>query len=253
VVPVPLQDPGAGAKVADNAVVTLTVSRGPAQVAVPSGLVGASEGAATAKLEGAGFKVDTTDQSSSSVADGNVIAADPGSGTRLDKGSTVTLTVSTGTPQIQVPDVVGDGADQATSTLQNAGFKVARTEQESTQTAGSVLSQSPAGGSQSARGTTVTITVAKAPAQADVPDIGGETTAVATRELQAAGFKVSQRVREVDSPEGDGIVLEQTPGGGKADKGSTVTITIGKYNPALANGGGTGGATATTPTTPTTP
>jgi eukaryotic-like serine/threonine-protein kinase len=247
------QDPQAGAKVQDGSVVTLTVSRGPAQVAVPAGLPGLSESAATAKLEAAGFDVKTTDASSSSVAKGDVISVDPAAGTRLDKGSTVTLTVSSGTAQVQVPDVVGDSAAQASSALQNAGFQVARTEQESTQTAGTVLSQSPAGGAQAAKGATVTITVAKAAAQVDVTDVTGETTAVARQRLQAEGFQVTQRTRQVDSEEGDGIVLEQSPGGGKAAKGSTVTITVGKFNASLAPGGGNGTGAATTGTTPTTP
>jgi eukaryotic-like serine/threonine-protein kinase len=243
------QDPKAGTEAADNSVVTLTISRGPAQVTVPSGLAGASETAATAKLEAAGFKVKTTDASSSSVANGDVISVAPDEGTRLDKGSTVTLTVSSGSPQVSVPDVSGDDADQATSQLQGAGFKVTRTEQESTRTAGTVLSQSPAGGSQVAKGSTVTLTVAKAQPQVTVTDVTGETTAVGTQRLRGEGFQVSQRTRQVDSAEGNGVILEQDPGGGKAAKGSTVTITVGKFNPDLAPGSTTGGATPQSTTT----
>jgi beta-lactam-binding protein with PASTA domain/tRNA A-37 threonylcarbamoyl transferase component Bud32 len=246
------QDPKAGAEAEDNSVVTLTVSRGPAQVKVPSGLVGLSETAATNRLEAEGFRVKTTDASSSSVTQGNVISVAPAEGTRLDKGSTVTLTVSTGAPLVAVPGVTGNDADRATSTLENAGFKVVRTEQESTRSAGTVLSQSPAGGSQAAKGATVTLTVAKAAPRVTVTDVTGETTAVGRQRLQSEGFQVNQRTRQVDSPEGDDVILEQNPGGGKAPKGSTVTITVGKFNASTApgastTGGATPGSTTTTP------
>ena len=46
----------------------------------------------------------------------------------------------------------------------------------------------------------------------------------------------------------EGVVIEQAPANGKAKKGSTVTIVVGKFNPNLNPEG-----TSTTPTTPTTP
>ena len=168
------QDPAAGAKVQDGSVVTLTVSRGPAHVTVPDGLAGLSEAAARARLEAAGFDVKTTTASSSSVATGAVIAVDPAEGTRLVKGSTVTLTVSSGSPLVQVPGVVGDDAGRATSALQGAGFRVTRTEQESEQRAGH--GAQPVAGRRDRRrskGATVTITVATAPAPAAGPGAGG--------------------------------------------------------------------------------
>ena len=59
-------------------------------------------------------------------------------------------------------------------------------------------------------------------------DVTGEL-ADAIRRLSKDGFEVNQKTKTVDSPEGDDTVLSQDPPGGKAKKGSTVTITVGKY------------------------
>jgi beta-lactam-binding protein with PASTA domain len=58
------------------------------------------------------------------VPDGDVIALNPTSGTLAPYGSTVTVTVSTGPPTTQVPNVIGDTVAQATSALENDGLNV---------------------------------------------------------------------------------------------------------------------------------
>ena len=61
---------------------------------------------------------------------------------------------------------------------------------------------------------------------------------------------MDQQTREVDTPDGDGVVIEQSPAAGtKAKKGSKVTIVVGKFNPDLNPEGGTttGTTTGTTP------
>ena len=76
--------------------VVLTVSTGSAKVQVPV-VVGSSESAATAALTNAGFSVATISQASSDVAAGYVIAQSL-SGS-AERGSTVTLSISTGPAQ----------------------------------------------------------------------------------------------------------------------------------------------------------
>lgn len=92
------QNPAAGASVASGSAVTLTVSSGPAQVAVPN-VVGNTQAAATTAINAAGLKVGTvTMTSSNSVTAGNVISEDPAAGTMVASGSSVNLTVSSGPP-----------------------------------------------------------------------------------------------------------------------------------------------------------
>jgi serine/threonine-protein kinase len=237
------QDPTGETKADKGSTVNLTVSNGPEQVAVPQ-VVGLTLKSAQGRLQNAGLKSSEREESSTTVEKGRVISASPGEGQKVDKGSTVSLVVSSGPEQVQVPDVTGKSFDEAQSTLQAAGLKVTRTDKESDKDPGTVLSQNPKGGTQADSGSTVALTVAKEPSQVSVPDVTGEDSPVAIRELSKAGFEVDPQTKDVDSPEGDGVVIEQTPTGGtKAKKGSKVTIVVGKFNPNLNPEGTTTGTT----------
>jgi beta-lactam-binding protein with PASTA domain len=249
------QDPTGGTKAKKGSTVTLTVSAGPQQVAVPQ-VVGLTLSSARGRLSKAGLQASEREENSDTVAEGRVISVSPPEGQKVDKGSSVTLVVSSGKPQVEVPDVVGKSFDEAQSNLQAAGFKVTRTDKESDKDPGTVLSQNPKSGGRIDAGSTIALTVAKAPSQVPVPDVTGEDAATAIAALSGQGFVIDQQSKDVPTPDGDGVVLEQSPSGGKkAKKGSKVTIVVGKFNPDLNPGDGTttGGATTGGATTGTTP
>ena len=109
---------------------------------------------------------------------------------------------------------------------------------------GTVLRQDPGAGSQLARGKTVTLVVAKAPADVAVPGVIDSTEAQAVRALEGAGFQVEIEEEPVDTPDDDGIVVDQDPNPDtRRPPGSTVTITVGRFEP----------ATESTPTPTATP
>jgi beta-lactam-binding protein with PASTA domain/predicted Ser/Thr protein kinase len=242
------QDPSGGSRADKGSTVELTVSSGPAQVGVPQ-VAGLTLQSAQGRLQRAGLKWTVREQTSDTVDKGRVISATPPEGQKVDKGSEVALVVSTGPEQVDVPDVTGKSFDEASSQLVAAGLKVTRKDQETAdKDPGTVLAQNPKGGGQAAKGSAVQLTVAKEPSQVDVPDVTGEDQGTAIAELSAAGFEIQRKEKDVDSPEGDGVVIEQSPPNGKAKKGSTVTIIVGKFNPNLNPEGNT---TTTTPgTTP---
>jgi eukaryotic-like serine/threonine-protein kinase len=242
------QDPSGGTQAKKGAIVHLTVSGGPGQATVPS-VAGLGRAAAAKKLKSLGFKVTEEEQTDDTVPHDHVIETRPPEGTQLDRGTRITLIVSTGPEQAEVPSEVGKTLDDARTDLENAGFKVSVKRQES-QTADpdTVLSQDPASG-QHDKGSTVTLTVAKQPSDAAVPDETGQQDTDAVSALQDAGFKVDITRQDTQNLDEDGIVLTQDPHSGRAKKGSTVKIVVGRFNPALQGDGGT-----TTPsTTPTTP
>jgi len=246
------QDPTGGTKAKKGSTVTLTVSAGPQQVSVPQ-VVGLTVSSARGRLQKAGLDGSEREENSDSVAQGRVISVSPTEGQKVDKGSSVTLVVSSGKPQVEVPDVVGKSFDEAQSTLQAAGFKVTRVDKESDKSAGTVLSQNPKSGGRIDSGSTIALTVAKEPSQVPVPDVTGEDAPAAIAALSGQGFVIDQQSKDVPTPDGDGVVLEQSPTGGKkAKKGSKVTIVVGKFNPDLNPEGGTttGGGTTSTGTTP---
>jgi eukaryotic-like serine/threonine-protein kinase len=86
-------DPPAGAEVGAGATVTVFLSSGPADVAVPS-VVGLSQDAATTALRNEGFEVQVSEETTSDEdAHGQVLSQEPGANTEVQPGATVTITV----------------------------------------------------------------------------------------------------------------------------------------------------------------
>jgi serine/threonine-protein kinase len=227
------QSPEGGSVADDGSTVTITISDGPAITAVPD-VVGKGRRTARKDLQAAGFLVDEVPTPSDTVNVDRVISQDPSGRSQAQQGTTVELEVSTGPEQVSVADVTGKSEDDARSALEAAGFKVAVQQEESAdEDPGTVLSQNPASG-QAARGSTVTITVAIEPKQIAVPDVVGRSQNQATKTLSGEGFEVTVEEVAVDTPDDDGLVQKQSPAGDKkVDRGSTVTITVGRFDPAL--------------------
>jgi eukaryotic-like serine/threonine-protein kinase len=244
-------DPAPGEEADKGSTVRLTVSDGPGTASVPA-VEGLSRESARARLRNAGFKITERRESSDAIPDGKAIRTSPPDGSTLEKGRTVTLLLSTGKEQVEVPDVTGQTVDEASSELENRGFRVARNDQVTDdEDPGTVLKQSPPAGGRIDKGSTVTLAVAKEPQDVEVADVTGETQTDAVQRLSRDGFEIDIQEQPVDSQEGDGVVLEQEPPGGRARRGSTVTLVVGKFD-AAAQPGQTTPATPT-PTTPTTP
>jgi serine/threonine-protein kinase len=156
------QTPPAGDQAAKGSRVDLTVSTGKDQATVPQ-LVGlTSPDAARAALVDANLTLGKVAQVDSDQPAGVVIAQGTPPQTQVDSGTPVDISVSSG--KVAVPDVTGESEAQARSDLTNAGFEVNVVKQEdATAKPGSVLAQSPKGGTTAVKGTPVTITIATAP------------------------------------------------------------------------------------------
>jgi len=221
------QKPDAGTTINKGGTVTLSVSSGPGDTAVPN-VVGQSSENATTLLTTAGFKVAKLEQPSDQVPANIVVSSDPAAGAKSQKGSTVTITVSTGAQKVAVPNVVGQDQATAANTLGQAGFSTKVFSQASdTVPSGKVIKTDPGAGTELAKGSTVNVTVSSGPAKVNVPNVVGSTQAAATATLTAAGFTVTVNT-QATTPANAGNVLSQSPGAGTAaDKGSAVTITVG--------------------------
>jgi beta-lactam-binding protein with PASTA domain/predicted Ser/Thr protein kinase len=154
--------PPEGTSLELGSAVTLRVSRGAEPVAVPD-VVGRSEADARSALEGAGLTVETRQQESEDQEAGTVLAQDPAGGAEVERGASVTITVATEPPPVDVPDQVGEQEDAARAALDDAGFEVRVREQDVTdpEQDGVVIDQNPAGGEQRPAGTRVTIVVGR--------------------------------------------------------------------------------------------
>jgi beta-lactam-binding protein with PASTA domain/tRNA A-37 threonylcarbamoyl transferase component Bud32 len=156
------QNPPSGEVVDEGTTVVLRVSKGTQTATVPD-VLDQTESSARSELQAAGFEVQAVHAPSDSTPEGFVSAQSPDPGTEASKGSTVTITVSTGPSSTTVPNVVGEQKEAAQDDLKNAGFKVkVETVPVTDPTQDNVVQdQSPDGGSQAQSGSTVTIFVGK--------------------------------------------------------------------------------------------
>jgi serine/threonine-protein kinase len=152
------QDPAAGEALQQGQAVDVTVSAGREEAIVPN-LVGlTSSDAASRALGEVELQLGTVTPRDSDQPEGFVLDQNPVQGTAVEKNTRVNIVVSSGV--VEVPDLVGSTEAQARSDISNAGLQVSVVQQESSQTAGTVLAQSPRAGDRARKGTLVTITVA---------------------------------------------------------------------------------------------
>lgn len=226
-----------------NPKVDLTVSGGPGQVEVPD-VTGLSEDDAGEKLEDAGFTTSFESETSSDVDSGLVISTDPAGGEMARRGSSVTVTVSTGAEQVKVPPLVGQTLNAAKQQLSAVGLDFSSSEESSSRPAGEVLTQSPDAGSSVDPGSSVTLTVSSGPEETKVPvpSMVGLSQSDAQSQLAAAGLVPSIQTESTSIQPQDGRVIAQSPDPGtQVADGSTVVLTVGSYDPDTGGGGDSGG------------
>jgi eukaryotic-like serine/threonine-protein kinase len=220
------QAPNPGQKADDGSTVAVFVSNGPGTVKVPD-VIGLVEGDARKRMRAADLRSTVQQESSPKVEKGLVIRTDPSAGRPVDRNTAVTLVVSSGPEQVEVPDVTGQNEEDAIARLRDAGLSAVSKEKASSEPSGTVVSQTPASGQQVDQGTSVTIFVSNGKVK-EVPDVTGLTQADAVSQIEDAGFTPAVRTRQTDQPEEDGIVLSQSPrGSSKRRESSTVAITVG--------------------------
>jgi len=146
-------------------------------------LTGKTYEVASAALVKAGLKVAKVDAPSDKLPNGVVISQDPKAPVDVDKGSTVTLTVSTGSGSVPVTDVQGKGQDEARQLLEADGLTVGSvdTVDDTNVAKGLVVKTDPAIGTTVAKKTAVKLILSSG--QVKVPDLVGKTLAAATKLL----------------------------------------------------------------------
>jgi serine/threonine-protein kinase len=135
-------------------------------------------------------------------------------------------------PTGTIPSVIGELQDQALKDLADANFSgIVDANAPSNSPVGTVIGQSPGGGTETTLGTLVHLTVSNGkPPKANVPHVTGLPLQQAKLAIAAAGFNVSVVTQPVSDKAQDGIVLAQSPQGGKKVlAGSTVVVTVGRF------------------------
>lgn len=145
------QDPNASTKVKKGAVVTVNLSKGTEEEAVPN-LIGMSESDAKSQIEKYGFVVGNVSTARSDQPAGQVISQDPAAGTEAVTGTKINLTVSDGKSKGEgtVPDLKGMSVSEAKTAITDAGFTVGNVSYDTSTTYSKdkVMSQDPAAGTK---------------------------------------------------------------------------------------------------------
>ncbi len=127
---------------------------------------------------------------------------------------------------IDVPSVVGQTQEEASFTLEQAGFKVTVvTEESDSEEEGTVLSQDPAGGTKQPKGATITLTVAVGPDTVEVPNFKNMTLDEAKSEASGLGLKVVESESKYSEDVDAGKILSQNYQAGEAvAPGTTIEV-----------------------------
>ncbi len=187
------------------------------------------EAISTLRLEG--FEVEV-ERELAFVEKGLVFEQDPPDGEDAREGSTVTITVSEGVGEVEIPPVAGRVADDAEEVLTDINLKVERREEETDAVEpGIVIRTEPAAGQVVTRGSTVVMIVSKGPGDVTVPPVAGLSANAAIEALSAAGL-VAQQVPEPSDTVPEGQVIRTSPEeGSSAPKGSTVQVFVSSGRP----------------------
>ncbi|MEH0577427.1 MULTISPECIES: Stk1 family PASTA domain-containing Ser/Thr kinase [Streptomyces] len=193
--------------------------------------VNKTQAEATTMAKNVELKAVFTQKPCESTAKGNICSQNPAIGQKVNKGDTVNLVVSTGAPKVVVPSVLGKTQDEAKTLLEGDKYQfVVETKEEvSAEPAGNVIKQSLELGEEVEKGTTITLTIAKAEEKATVPDVSNKSCDDAKAQMQQNNLQGNCVQVDTQDPNQVDKVIQTVPSiGSQADKGSTVQIQIGK-------------------------
>jgi serine/threonine-protein kinase len=187
---------------------------------------------AIAALQNRGFKTRTQQKPDSTVPPDHVIGTDPGANASVSAGDEVTINVSTGPEQRELPDVSSLSYTDAVKKLKFAGFNHFRqvSSPSTPELNGRVIGTNPPANQTSAITNEITVIVGTGPATKQIPDVVGQTADIAAKNLGVYGFtKVSQAL--VDSLRPAGEVLGCSPPAGATEPlDSVIELQVSKGN-----------------------
>jgi serine/threonine-protein kinase len=128
----------------------------------------------------------------------------------------------------EVPGVVGFSLDAARSAVDKAGFDVSTSQRNAPDPAGTVIAQSPEGGTFTSADT-VKLVVSAGPSQIGVPEVNGKSRADAEAAITALGLTLAAPVEDYDNTAAAGTVVSVEPAQGtKVAPDSQVKLHISK-------------------------
>ena len=180
-------------------------------------------------LEDQHLRVTVAETFDASVPVGVVVSQTPEAGSTVKEERTITIYVSKGGEEMEMPNLRGLKQSEAIDRLQQMGLRLGSAyETFSDEDAGTVISQDPRSGTRISKGQSVDITVSKGQKikKVSVPNVKGVPSDRAHTMIEGSGLKVGS-VSEEASTQAAGTVVSQSPAAGaEADSGSAVSLVI---------------------------
>ena len=195
------------------------------RVTVPD-VVGETQAVAERAIMNAGLEVESVPESDSDAPAGQVLRTQPAVGTEVSEGRRITLVVSSGRPEVEVPDVTNRSLEDAEAELLRRGFTVDLERENNPAEPDTVFDQRPAGGASAPEASEVVLFVSEGRAEVTVPGVVGAPRAEAEDRLLDEGLNpvVTEQPTADAEP---GTVLAQDPDpGDPAERGSDVALTV---------------------------
>ena len=198
-----------------------------AEVTVPD-VKGKPMALARQVLEDQKLRVNVAEVYDATVPPGTVVSQDPEAGTKVKEERMVTINVSRGGEELEMPDLMGLDRADAEIKLKKMGLKLGSVyEKYSDEEEGTVIGQEPRSGSKLSKGQTVDITISKGKKvkKVTVPNVKGGTLSAAESTLKGKGLSVS--VEKKESSQAPGTVISQSPAAdSEVESGFTVTLVV---------------------------
>lgn len=186
-------------------------------------------------LEDVNLRVNVAETYSSTVPPGQVVSQDPEKNSEVKIARLVTIYVSKGGENLEVPDLVGLTKSMATEKLQKIGLSVGSIyEKYSDDEPGTVISQDPIYGTKSTQGQSIDLTISRGQKEEtpqvrrkfSVPSVLGTSIDHARDAIQLSGFTIGA-ITQQESRQEVGTVISQSPGGGaEREEGTSIDLVI---------------------------
>lgn len=201
-----------------------------AEVVVPD-VTGKQMTLAKQILEDKKLRVNVAETYDATVPAGQVVSQTPEAGSKVKEERLVTIYVSKGGEEIEMPDLKGLSKSAAEDKLKKLGLKLGTvSEKYSSEESGTVLSQDPRAGVKINKGQAVDLVVSKGENEknkrATVPDVSGASLDAAEASIVSHGFKVGSITKRA-SQQAEGTVISQSPSAGSdLTAGASISLVI---------------------------
>ena len=197
-------------------------------VSLPN-IIGLERNEAIAKLEEVGLRPEIVDAPDPEIPEHHVVRTNPSVGSQLQRNTTVTVTVSTGKEDTQVPRLVNMTPQEASAALAEVGLELEpEVDEEFSDSVeqGRITRHEPAAGANLPKGSRVRVTISRGPEIVDVrvPSLTGMKWSQARETLESLGFVPKPQF--VDSLEPADRVLGVDGAGQMRPEGSDVRVEV---------------------------